>query len=117
MKHLFQGTKWDVPCERCGVVLSKCQCPPPPEPAPAEKKALEPGAQCARIRVEKRPRGKKVTLVEGLSAKDLDALAPRLKALCGAGGTVKDGRLEVQGEHREKIEGELSRAGYKTRRQ
>ncbi len=114
LKHLFAGTKWDVPCERCGVVLSKCRCPPPVEPGPREK-ALEPGSQTARIRVEKRPKGKKVTLVEGLAARDLEGLAPRLKACCGAGGTVKDGRLEVQGEHKEKIEEELSRAGYRTR--
>ena len=64
------------------------------------------------MRVEKRNKGKKVTVVSGLAAKDQETLLPKLKALCGAGGTQKDGCLEVQGEHREKIEGELERLGY-----
>jgi translation initiation factor 1 len=77
----------------------------PAPPAPGEQRAL--------VRVEKRPNGKKVTTVAGLAPGDVEALAPKLKALCGAGGTAKEGKIEVQGEHREKIEKELARLGYK----
>ena len=115
LKHLFSGTKWDVPCERCGVKLSQCRCPPPPPPAPEVAPPPTPGEQRAVVRVEKRPKGKKVTTVAGLAAGDLESLAPRLKAHCGAGGTVKEGQLELQGDHKEKIALELARLGYKTK--
>ena len=47
--------------------------------------------------------GKVVTVIRGLSAKDIDARASELKRFCGAGGAVKDGAVEIQGDHREKI--------------
>jgi translation initiation factor 1 len=115
LKHLFKGTKWDMACERCGVKLSECQCPPPAPPAPAAAARLAPGEQRAQVRIEKRPNGKKVTTVAGLAPADLEELGPKLKALCGAGGTVKEGKLEVQGDHKEKVARELERLGYRTK--
>jgi translation initiation factor 1 len=50
--------------------------------------------------------GKSVTLKE---------LATKLKQLCGSGGTVKDGMIEIQGEHREKIAEALKKMGYKVK--
>src|SRR5262245_61010676 len=101
LKHLFAGTKWDVPCERCGKVLSTCSCPPPPEKTGTkEAQRASPESQKATIRLEKRPGGKKVTLVQGLERKDREELLPRLKSLCGAGGTEKDGVLEIQGDQK-----------------
>lgn len=47
--------------------------------------------------------GKTVTLVTGLPAADIDAVGAALKKLCGSGGTVRDGVVEVQGDHRERI--------------
>ena len=114
MKHLFKGTKWDVPCERCGVRLSECKCPPPPPPAPVEEKKPEP-ARRPVVRVEKRPKGKKVTVLSGLPEAELESLAPRLRALCGAGGTVKDGHLEIQGDHKDRVARELARSGLEPR--
>src|SRR5256885_6407659 len=107
LKHLFKGTKWDVPCERCAKPLSACQCPPPPEPRPATREAA-PAEQRVSVRLEKRPGGKRVTVVAGLAAKDRETLLPALKSLCGAGGTDKDERLEIQGEHRERLAAELA---------
>jgi translation initiation factor 1 len=58
--------------------------------------------------------GKGVTTVTGvaLSATDIDALATRLKKRCGSGGTVRDGVIEIQGDHRETIVAELVKLGW-----
>ena len=45
----------------------------------------------------------------------LEALAQELKRLCGSGGTVKDGTVEVQGDHRERIKAHLERAGHRVK--
>jgi translation initiation factor 1 len=62
--------------------------------------------------------GKAVTLVKGISLKinDLEALGKQLKAACGSGGTVKDGVIEVQGEHIERIVDLLNAQGYKAKK-
>ena len=116
LKHIFKGTKWDVPCERCQKPLSECACPPPPPPPAPQAAPTPPSEQRLVVRVEKRPNGKKVTVVSGLAPRDRDELLPRLKALCGAGGTIKEEKLEVQGEHREKVVAELEKRGYKAKK-
>ena len=62
--------------------------------------------------------GKGVTVVSGLTlnAAQLEELATRLKRLCGAGGAVKDGRIEIQGEHRDRLVAELCRLGFEAKR-
>ncbi len=62
--------------------------------------------------------GKSVTVLEGFSesAEDIEQLAKRLKTKCATGGTVKDRRIEIQGDHRAKIEVELQRRGYRVKR-
>jgi len=50
-----------------------------------------------------------------LTPQDLKALAKTLKQTCGSGGTVKDGTIEIQGDHREKIAAKLNSLGYKTK--
>ena len=84
----------------------------------AEVVRLDPSKQTARLRVEKRPKGKVVTVVAGLSpdGNDLEALAATLKAKCGTGGTVKDGAIELQGNHLDRAEAELAAIGYRTKR-
>ena len=52
--------------------------------------------------------GKTVTLVTGLPRAELDAAAKALKRLCGSGGTVKDGAVEIQGDHRQRIADHLA---------
>jgi translation initiation factor 1 len=76
-----------------------------------------PEKQTARLAVEKRKKGKIVTVVRGLAAEenDLPALLGRLKAACGAGGTVKDDLLEIQGDHLERVRGLLAGIGYRVR--
>jgi len=53
-------------------------------------------------------KGKTVTLVSGLPSRDVTAVAKELKRLCGSGGSVKDGVVEIQGDHRERIVGHLA---------
>jgi translation initiation factor 1 len=62
--------------------------------------------------------GKAVTLVKGISLpiNDLEALGKQLKAACGSGGTVKDGIIEVQGDHIDRIVALLNAQGYKAKR-
>ena len=56
--------------------------------------------------------GKTVTIVRGLSPSELKAAASDLKKLCGSGGAIKDGAVEIQGEHREKIAARLRSQGH-----
>jgi translation initiation factor 1 len=51
-----------------------------------------------------------------LSGAELESLASRLKRLCGAGGGVKDGRIEIQGEHRDTLVAELVKLGFDAKR-
>jgi translation initiation factor 1 len=62
--------------------------------------------------------GKAVTLVKGISLPihELEALGKQLKSACGSGGTVKEGVLEVQGDHRDKVVAMLSALGYKAKK-
>jgi len=87
-----------------------------------EKKAilnsLPPQQQTIYLHRESKGRGgKAVTLIKGLvlSEGELSALAKKLKQTCGSGGTVKDGVIEIQGEHREKIADTLQKLGYKVK--
>ncbi|MCA9803853.1 MAG: stress response translation initiation inhibitor YciH [Cyanobacteria bacterium HKST-UBA02] len=85
-----------------------------PPPAPSD-----PGKSRVRVGLEsKGRRGKKVTVISGLllDAMELDRLATRLKQVCGSGGTVKDGSIEIQGDQRDRVMQELAGQGYKPKR-
>jgi translation initiation factor 1 len=62
--------------------------------------------------------GKGVSVVTGLPLPlaQLEALAATLKKSCGAGGAAKDGRIEIQGDHRDRLVAELCRLGYDAKR-
>lgn len=116
MTRLFAGTPWDKPptCDRCGKVLEECKCPPAPPPPP---EYLAPQKQTAKLAIEKRGGGRFVTIVRGLPAADNDlvALLAKLKAEHGAGGTVKDDTIEIQGKHLERVRDTLTAIGYKVK--
>ena len=95
-------------CPRCGSY--PCRCP--------KTKSLPPQQQTAAIQRDRKGRGgKTVTVVRDLqlTQDNLQALARQLKQLCGSGGTIKDGAIEIQGDHREKIAAKLRSLGYKTK--
>jgi translation initiation factor 1 len=95
------------------------QTPPsPPERAttrPSEARAT--GGKGVRLRLETRPGGRVVTVVLGLAGSDaeLSDLAKALKSACGTGGTVKDGVVELQGDHRASAQAALAARGLKAR--
>jgi translation initiation factor 1 len=98
-----------------GVVLRNA----PPAMRPRAAAAATPAAARVRVGREVAGRGGRgVTVVSGLTldAAQLQELATRLKRLCGAGGAVKDGRIEIQGEHRDRLVIELRRLGFEAKR-
>ena len=87
-----------------------------PAPAAAPAKA---GPAKVRVAREVSGRGGKgVTVVTGLPLAGiaLEELATRLKKICGAGGAVRDGNIEIQGEHRDRLVVELGKLGYDAKR-
>ena len=88
---------------------------PEPEEDKEEIITLPKDKQKLRVKLDTKQRaGKVVTLVEGFAGKDedLEALGKELKTKCGAGGSVKDGQILIQGDYREKVIGWLKGWGY-----
>lgn len=97
-------------CPACRRPLAACACGRPAPPV---------GDGIARVSRETAGRGgKAVTVVRGLALDEaaLAALGKRLKAACGSGGTVKDGVIEVQGDHRDRVVERLQAEGWTVRR-
>jgi translation initiation factor 1 len=70
-------------------------------------------ASALRITLDERRYGKSMTIIEGFdTAVDVKAVAKDLKEFLGTGGTVKDGRIELQGDHRKKARERLEGKGY-----
>ncbi len=100
-------------CPKCGWPEASCACSHKLSPAPPA------GDGFVRIRRETKGRaGKGVTVVAGvaLTLDELSRLAADLKKRCGSGGTVKEGTIEIQGDHRDVIQNELERRGWKVKR-
>jgi translation initiation factor 1 len=90
----------------------RVQQPPRAAPAPA-------GDGVVRVRREvSGRRGKTVTVIAGLPPDPdaLRALAAELKRRCGTGGSVKDGAIEIQGDHRDVLVAELEQRGFRVKR-
>lgn len=99
-------------CKRCGEPLEACRC------GQQSGSSVPPRDGWVRLAREKAGRGGKVvTTVHGMPGNDADLahLAQDLKRYCGAGGTVRNGIIELQGEHREKLRTYLIRLGYRVK--
>jgi translation initiation factor 1 len=104
-------------CPECARPIAECRC--------RRSKPAQPPAFVAKgdgvVRVGRETKGRKgkgVTVVTGvpLAGPELDALATRLKKRCGSGGTLHEGVIEIQGDHRDLLVEELGKLGYKVRR-
>ena len=100
-------------CPTCGQPYKSCRCD---KPAPGASKKSD---GIVRVMRDRKGRGgKTVTVIAGVmgSEADLAALSQQLKKLCGSGGTVKDGNIEIQGDHCDKVMAKLTALGYKVKR-
>lgn len=98
-------------CPGCGKPAAKCVC--------RARKSRQAGDGIVRVRRETKGRGgKTVTVVAGVPVDEgtLKALAGELKRRCGTGGTVKDGEIEIQGDHADLLVAELARRGFTVKR-
>ena len=98
-------------CPNCRRMVRDCVCP----------KGTPAAAGQLKIRVGRETQGragKAVTTVTGLPLPlaEIEVLATRLKKRCGSGGSVRDGTIEIQGDHRDTIVAELARAGWPAKR-
>jgi translation initiation factor 1 len=99
-------------CPSCRKPIAQCVCSKAAGPTP-------PADGIVRISRETKGRGgKAVTVIRGLAmdAASLEKLARQIKAACGSGGTVKDGVVEVQGDHCDKVMALLAAQGHKVKR-
>lgn len=97
-------------CPRCRQPLAGCTCTTAPPPR---------GDGVVRVSRERARRGgKTVTVVCGLDLEEalLIELGRKLRGICGSGGTAKDGRVEVQGDHVERVISWLQAEGHTVRR-
>ena len=113
MSRLFAGTPFDIPptCDRCGKLEEECGCPPEqqaPQWLPANR-------QRAKVRLDRRKHKRVMTVVWGLLANetDLPALLSELKTACGAGGSLQDESIEIQGDHLSRVTDKLKQIGYR----
>ena len=90
-------------CETCGLPKEICVC----EDIAREQQEI-------RITADSRRYGKMMTLVDGIqdSSISLDNLLSTLKSKCACGGTIKEGRIELQGDHRKKVQKVLEEMGF-----
>jgi translation initiation factor 1 len=98
-------------CPKCGKPVNGCICK-----KPGTSKTADGIVRISRSTAGRK--GKGVTIITGvpLEGKALKELAKKLKQKCGSGGTLKDGVIEIQGEHRDLLVEELQKQGWTVKR-
>jgi translation initiation factor 1 len=108
---LVYSSEYGRMCPECGRPVAECIC--------RKSQGAAAGDGVVRIRRETKGRGgKTVTVITGvpLDAQGVKDLAGELKRCCGSGGTVKDGIIEIQGDHGTILIPELERRGFRVKR-
>ncbi len=111
---LVYSSEWGRICPGCEQPVDQCRCR---KAATANHGQPTDGT----VRVGRETKGRKgsgVTLVTGVPGDEntLKKIAAELKKKCGAGGALKEGVIEIQGDHRDKLLEELQKMGYKVKR-
>ena len=90
-------------CQVCGLPKEICVC----EDIDREQQKIS-------IAVDKRRYGKMMTVVDGVNPNEVDinALVSKLKSICACGGTIKEGKIELQGDHRTRVKETLEKMGF-----
>jgi len=90
-------------CARCALPKPLCVC-----------ETLAKESQRIQIYVERKKFGKLSTIVEGLDEREIDLkeVAKKLKSSLACGGTAKEGKIELQGDHRLKVKKSLAQMGF-----
>ncbi len=104
------STEFGRMCSECNKPIDQCEC---------KQERIPEGDGIVRISLDTKGRkGKGVTLVKGVlkSSDELKKLAKELKQKCGVGGAVKDGIIEIQGDHRDMLVQLMQAKGYQTKR-
>jgi translation initiation factor 1 len=108
--RVVYSTEHGTICPSCSNPVKQCAC---------RKKTVTIGDGNVRVSHETKGRkGKGVTLIKGLAmdAVALKLMGKKLKAMCGSGGTVKEGIIEIQGDHIERILDYLKKQGLTAKR-
>jgi translation initiation factor 1 len=90
-------------CQVCGLPKEICVC----EDIAREQQKIS-------IAVDKRRYGKMMTVVDGVNPNEVDinVLVSKLKSICACGGTIKEGKIELQGDHRTRVKETLEKMGF-----
>jgi len=112
--RLVYSTESGRVCPECGRSVKRCAC---------KQKKSKPQSRVQtdgiiRIGREKKGRkGKTVTTISGFqeTTDNVKQIAKKLKGMCGTGGSIKDGVIIIQGDHRQTIRSELSKQGFNTK--
>ncbi|GGO79726.1 translation initiation factor [Marinobacterium nitratireducens] len=113
LRGLVYSTEKGDMCPQCGEAVAECRCA-----ELADEARLGALDGIVRIRRETSGRkGKGVTTISGVPVPEaeLKALGKKLKKLCGTGGALKDGVIEIQGDHRERIKQALEQDGFRVK--
>jgi translation initiation factor 1 len=109
-RRLVYSSEGGRTCPECQCTLANCRC--------RTSAPVKSGGPVRVSRETKGRKGKGVTVVTGLGLgpEELSDLGKKLKQKCGAGGTVKDGLIEIQGDHRDTVVSTLIAWGYQAKR-
>lgn len=109
MSRVVYSTDAGRMCPNCQQPEKQCQCREP------EKVSLTDGV--VRLRLDRKRKGAGVSQIEGLgiAGAELKKLAKELKAKCATGGAIKDGVVEIQGDHRQRLKELLEAKGYQVK--
>ena len=111
MNNIVYSTEFGKMCPKCSKPIAKCICK-------QQKNSFKSDGIVRVARETKGRKGKGVTVITGIPMNfdEITKLAKKLKQKLGTGGTIKNGVIEIQGDHRDALVEELIKQGFKVKR-